>query len=235
MLLKLLLRSNKKVNNKLTNSALICQKILFKVLSFFSFKHHVNTTRLLCKNFKYLIEAKINKFCPERVLKYSFKPGFIYPTRNNKIIMLPNIVHIYLYHYFPDYNQWIFNYVLNREFHLTMDTLNHRRTTFCYTIFKFKKIKYLKLVNLGIVGLYLNGLVANAEKVCFKNVVFSLMNKEMVKSDAKHFTLKACSNLQHLFNTRFVNSSFVNIIRCDVMRELFKIFSGEVVEHMIIR
>ena len=170
-------------------------RVLISFLSCFNFKWHMMITWRLSKAMKNFVETKIQFFCTDRLFFYSFKPGYVYPARNNKIIQLPNKVHLYLYHYFPDYNQWVFNYILNKEIYLVMDELNHRRTTFCYNIFKYKKIKYLKIMNASIVGLYLNGLVANAERVCFKNVVFMQISKETVKTDCKYLTMKSCSNL----------------------------------------
>jgi hypothetical protein len=167
-------------------------------MSYFSFRHHALVIRKISRIFKEFVESKIKHFCPHRELHYNMKPGYVYPTRNNKLIQLPNVVHLTLYHYFPDYNQWLFNYMLNRDLHVTMDSLNHRRTTFCFTIFRNKKIKYLKMMNLGIVGLYLNGIVMRAERICFRNVVFSKTDHEIVKSECKYFTMKACSNIQHL-------------------------------------
>ena len=234
MLLKLLKKCHAKKNGKPSNSALICRKILYHVLGFFSFGYHLQVTRRLSKSFKVFTEAKIAKFCPVRFLHYNMAPGFIYPTRNNKILQLPNIVQLTLYHYFPDYNQWIFNYILNREFHLTIDTLNHRRTTFCYTLFKYKKIKVLTLKNTHIVGLYLNGIIANAENIVFMNVVFLKIDREIVKSDCVNFTMDSCSNLHHLNNSRFVNATHVTITRTDISKDVFKVFSGEAVTNLII-
>ena len=83
------------------------------------------------------------------------------------------------------------------------------------------------MMNLQICGLYLNGIVALAERICFRNVVFKEMCREIIQSECKYFTMKACSNLQHMQNTKFINASNVNIIRCDVMKDTLKIFSGE--------
>eukprot|EP00347_Sterkiella_histriomuscorum_P003974 403362225 len=198
---------------------------LLKILSYFTFKHHMMVTRKLGKKMKQFVETKIQFFCPERVFYYNFKPGYVYPTRNNKIIQLVNKVHIYLYHYFPDYNQWLFNYVMNREVYLVMDELNERRTTFCYNMFKHKKIKYLKLMNGQIRGSYLNGLAACCERICFKNVVFMHISKEIVKSECKYLTMKSCSNIQHLEHTKMINCEQANIVRCEIMRDNLKIFS----------
>lgn len=190
--------------------------------------------RRLSKAFKLFIEAKIHRFCPVREITYNFRPGFVYPTRNSKVIQLPNIVHVYLYHYFPDYNQWVFNYILNREFHLHIDTLNHRRTTFCYNLFKYKKIKHLELKNLSIVGFYFNGIIAGAENITLRNVVFCKMFPEMSKSECKNLYMEECSNLQHLYNSRFFNAHTVKVVRSDVVRETFKIFSGDALTSLTI-
>lgn len=110
---------------------------------------------------------------------------------------------------------------------MTIDTLNHRRTTFCYTLFKYKKIKHLEMKNLSIVGMYLNGIIAGAENITFKNVVFCKMFHEITKSECVNYYMESCSNLQHLHNSRFINAHTVKIVRCDIVRENFKIFGGE--------
>ena len=207
---------------------------LYTILSYFTFKFHILITRRLCKPLKLFVESKIHNFCPERPFHYKFTPGYVYPARNNKIIQLPNKVHISLYHYFPDYNQWLFNYILNKEIYLVMDELNHRRTTFCFTIFKFKKIKYLKIMNSQIVGLYLNGLASCAERICFKNMVFMQVCRETVKTECKYLTMKSCSNLQHLEHTKFINCEQANLVRCEIMRDNLKIF-GECLKVLCIR
>ena len=53
-----------------------------------------------------------------------------------------------------------------------LDEVNNRVVGFAHNMFKNKKMKYMKFMNLNLTGLYLNGLVARAERVCFKNVVF---------------------------------------------------------------
>lgn len=116
--------------------------------------------------------------CPNRLLYYNMKPGYVYPNRNNKIIQLTNKVHMYLWHYYPDYNQWLFNYIINKEIYLVIDELNNRRTSFMYNMIKFKALKYLKVMNMSLTGLYLNGLAAGAERICFKNVVFQHIARE---------------------------------------------------------
>ena len=137
-----------------------------------SFKEHMMLLRSLSKKFKEFVENKVGTMCPDRLIYYNMKPGFVFPLRNNKIIQLTNKVHIYLWHYYPDYNQWLFNYILNKEIYFVMDELNRHRIVYAYNMFKFKKLKYCKIMNMNISGLYLNGLVACAERVCFKNVVF---------------------------------------------------------------
>jgi hypothetical protein len=135
-------------------------------------------TRLINTKFKKVVEAKIQKLCPSRLLYYNMKPGYVYPSRNNKIIQLTNKVHMYLWHYYPDYNQWLFNYIINKEIYLVIDELNNRRTSFMYNMIKFKALKYLKVMNMSLTGLYLNGLAAGAERICFKNVVFQHIARE---------------------------------------------------------
>ena len=80
-------------------------------------------------------------------------------------------------------------------------------------------------MNSSIVGLYLNGIAACSERICFKNVAFSQINKEIVRSECKYLTMKSCSNLQHLEHTKFVNCEQANLIRCEIMRDNLKIFS----------
>jgi hypothetical protein len=123
----------------------------------------VTQARLLSRSFRSFIEAKIDKILLVRELHYRMEPGYVYPTRNNKIILMPNVVYLYMYHYFPDYNQWLFNYMFTREFHLCIDSLNHRRTTLCFNLFKYKTMKSFKLMNLRIIGLYVSGMAARAE------------------------------------------------------------------------
>jgi hypothetical protein len=79
-------------------------------------------------------------------------------------------------------------------------------------------------MNGSVVGLYLNGLVANAERICFKNIVFMQITKETVKSDCKYLTMKSCSNLQHLEHTKFVHCEQANLVRCEILRDNLKIF-----------
>jgi hypothetical protein len=149
------------------------ESVLASIFKNISFKEHMTTTRMISKGTRKIIESKIDLYCPtDRLLYYNMKPGYVYPTRNNKIVQLTNKVHLYLWHYYPDYNQWIFNYMLNKEFYLVIDELNNRRTSFIFNIVKFRPIKYLKIMNMNLVGLYLNGLSAGSERICFKNVVF---------------------------------------------------------------
>lgn len=82
----------------------------------------------------------------------------------------------------------------------------------------------MKLTNSHIVGSHLNGLVALAERVCFKNIVFVQICKEPIKSECKYVTLKQCQNLQHLEHTKFFSCEQANLVRCEIMRENLKIF-----------
>lgn len=149
------------------------EAVLASVYKNLSFKEHMTTARMLNRQSRKLIETKIDVYCPtDRLIYYNMKPGYVYPTRNNKVVQLTNKNHLYLWHYYPDYNQWIFNYILNKEFYLVIDELNARRVSFIYNILKFQPIKYLKVANMNLAGLYLNGLASGAERICFKNVVF---------------------------------------------------------------
>ena len=51
-----------------------------------SFKEHMMLLRCLSKKFKQFIEGKIANLCPDRLIYYNMKPGFIFPLRNNKIV-----------------------------------------------------------------------------------------------------------------------------------------------------
>jgi len=200
-------------------------KVLFALLENFNFKFHMCHLRLLSKTFKEFIEKKVHLFCKDRLLYYSFKPGYIYPARNNKIVQLTNKVHLYMWHYFPDYNQWLFNYIIDKEIYFVIDELNNRRVSFCYNMMKYRKLKYLKVMNTNISGLYVNGLCQAAERVCFKNVVFQNINKDVSKSECKYITMKSCANLQNLDHTKFFACEQVNLVRCEIMRDNLKIFS----------
>ncbi len=102
--------------------------------------------RRVCKNSKIFVEQYIRIFCPDRHLIYNFeKEGYNYPARTNSILPLPNRVSVRFYRYFPDYNNWLFNYMLDREIYLTIEELNERRFRFAAHIFKEKPIKKLKL------------------------------------------------------------------------------------------
>lgn len=68
--------------------------------------------------------------------------------------------------------------MLAGDFYLVVDELNSRRLSFVYNQCKYRKIKYLKVANCNLIGLYLNGLSANAERICFKNVVFQQICKD---------------------------------------------------------
>lgn len=155
------------------------------------------------------------------------KPGYVYPSRNNKIIQLTNKVHMYLWHYYPDYNQWLFNYIINKEIYLVIDELNNRRTSFMYNMIKFKALKYLKVMNMSLTGLYLNGLASGAERICFKNVVFQHIAREQVRSVCKYLTMKSCGNMQHLDHTKMYECEQVNLIKCELLRDNLKIFSDK--------
>ncbi len=77
-----------------------------------------------------------------------------------------------------------------KELYLVMDEMNQRNNTLCYNLLKYRNIKYLKITNSHIVGSHVNGLVALAERVCFKNIVFMQICKEPIKSECKYVTLK---------------------------------------------
>ena len=47
------------------------------------------------------------------------------------------------------------------------------------------------------------------------------------------FFMHACSNIQHLYNIKFINCKSVIIQKCDIMQEAFRLFiGGEVLEHL---
>ena len=103
------------------------------------------------------------------MLHYAFKPGYHFPERTNKIVQMTNKVHCFFYHYFPDYNLWMFNYILTKELYVVINELNNDRIKFvCYT-FSGQKMKFLKLMNCEIRARYLNMLLHHSEKVLVKN------------------------------------------------------------------
>ena len=157
------------------------------------------------------------------------KPGYIYPTRNNKCLQLVTHVHLYLWHYYPDYNQWLFNYMLapHIKFYLVIDELNARRVSFMFNVVKYQPIAYLKICNLTLSGLYLNGLTQGADRVCFKNVVFCLIAREVVKCRSRFIVMKGCSNLQHLDHTKMYEAESVQMSNCEVLREQLRIFGDK--------
>jgi len=122
-----------------------------------------------------MIEQKMPKLCQSRLLYYNMKPGYVYPARNNKIVQLTNKVHLYMWHYYPDYNQWLFNYIVGKELYLVIDELNQKRLSCIKNMLSFVKMKYLKVMNMRMTGIVINGLASCAERICLKNVVFELM------------------------------------------------------------
>ena len=79
--------------------------VLSSIFKHLNFKEQMTTARMLSRKSRKIIENKIDVYCPtDRILYYNMKPGYVYPTRNNKIIQLTNKVHMYLWHYYPDYN-----------------------------------------------------------------------------------------------------------------------------------
>ncbi len=71
------------LNNKVKGLGLI---IFSEIGACLTFKEHMTKLRVLSKSFKDFIEKNIENLCQERLLYYNFKPGFVYPQRNNKII-----------------------------------------------------------------------------------------------------------------------------------------------------
>lgn len=87
------------------------------------------------------------------MLYYNMKPGYVFPLRNYRIIQLTNKVHIFVWHYWPDYNQWLFNYIINRDqIYLVCDELDCRRLNFMCKVFKGVKLEYLKFANCRVTG-----------------------------------------------------------------------------------
>ncbi len=148
--------------------------ILEWIFASFTFKFNMLKSRLICRRMRLFIEKRIDQINPDRILFYSFKPGFDYPKRENKIIMLANKCHLFFWTFFPDYNQWMFNYIIknSKEIYIVMDTLNKHWTSFTCNVFKSVPIKYLKILNGDITGTLLNMLVVHAERVCMKNMVY---------------------------------------------------------------
>jgi hypothetical protein len=87
--------------------------------------------------------------------------------------MLTNKCHLFFYHYYPDYNHWLLQYIFGKELYLVIDELNMRRITILANTFKGKPIKYLKILNGGITGAMLNYLVINSERICMKNIIIT--------------------------------------------------------------
>lgn len=80
---------------------------------------------------------------------------------------------------------------------------------------------------------YLPGLVSQTQNVNFRNVVFKNSGKELSKSECVNFFMHACSNIQHLYNLKFINCKKVVIQKCDVMQDAFRLFTGgEALEHL---
>ena len=117
--------------------------------------------------------------CPERILYYNMKPGYVYPQRNNKIVQLTNKVHLYFWHYFPDYNQWLFNYIIDKEIYLIMDELNTDKVSKLKGMLAYQPIKYLKIVHMPCASRAINGLTAYAERVYLQNVVVENLCKDV--------------------------------------------------------
>lgn len=85
------------------------------------------------------VETKLESINKERIFFYSFKPGYVFPRRDNMIVQLTNKCHMFFYRYFPDYNQWIFTYIFNcKELYIVIDELNMRRLCLASNIFKGK-------------------------------------------------------------------------------------------------
>lgn len=111
------------------------KRLLALTLRSLSFKELMLKARLLDRRMRHLIETKIDYLCRDRLLYYNMKPGYIMPQRYFKIIQLTNRVHIYCWHYWPDYNQWFLNYIMppereatkqTREVYLVIDELDSR-------------------------------------------------------------------------------------------------------------
>lgn len=148
-----------------------------------SFSEHILKTRVLSRKFKGAVEERISVLCPVRLLYYNMKPGYVYPARNNRVVQMANQVHLFLWHYFPDYNQWLFNYILGKELYLCADELNENRMSHLKQMMAGQKIKYLRLSNVRVPGICLHALSMHAERICFKNVVFEQLPRKEAKSE----------------------------------------------------
>ena len=60
------------------------------------------------------------------------------------------------------------------------------------------------------------------------------MTRDVVKSECRTLKIRSCSNLQHLLNTRFVQVADLEIEKCDVTKDTFKIFGGEALQTVLI-
>ena len=125
----------------------IYEPIFIHICQYLTFKDLIIKTRLFSKQFLIKIEQKLKMITKNRLLNYNMKPGYICPAKSNRILSLANKVNVTMNHYYPEYNQWIFQNIREREMNLTLDELNNTRTSSVYNMLKFQRIKYLKIMN----------------------------------------------------------------------------------------
>lgn len=80
---------------------------------------------------------------------------------------------------------------------------------------------------MNLSGIALNGLTACSERIFFKNVVFEMIQRDVVRSACRYLTMKECGGLQHLLNTKMYECEQACLIKCDVLRENLKNFGSK--------
>ena len=78
--------------------------VLERIFASFTFKYNMMKSRRLSRRMRSFVETKIDNINKERMFFYSFKPGYVFPRRDNVIVQLTNKCHLFFYKYFPDYN-----------------------------------------------------------------------------------------------------------------------------------
>ena len=140
---------------------------------------------------------------------------------------MTNKCHLFFYHYFPSHNQWLFDSILGKELYVVIDQLDLRTIHFAAHTFKGNFVKYFKLLNVSIKGIYLNHFIQKAERVCIKNVVFTEISRDQIKSECKYLTLKGCSNMQNMEHSKMLDCEQANLVRTEILKNNLNIFSDK--------
>jgi len=209
--------------------------IFNSIFGCFDFKYLMMRLRLVSRKFRSYIEARIYDFLPHRPFSFNFIKDYKYPARNNKIFPLINSVKVRFYRYFPDYNQWIFNYILDKEVSVEMKELNQRRTTFTCHVFKSKPIKKLKVINQPLASLYLAQFIKFAEFCVFKNVEFTRLSHSHVESHCKRMKLLKCTGIQHMTHVTFCALHELIINEMELFPTFFNLFSPALTKVIVTR